>query len=316
MMSRIGLAEAFAAKAKANAGFVLVAIKELGPKAYKGNFGLYIANQLVMEGIELALKAFILSRGNKPTGRHILTLLYRELDDADRSLVDETVRNAVLKSATGPLPFGLPNTASVTLVNPDALGQEDPLAGYQDMDAKGFFLLLDEVWKSDNSQYLGTNVQFEPIGVLRTDSRLLAGGILACIQLAEGLGSRFTRSSTWTGASLHHPSPTTNSSEDAAGAAGRSLSQENSVAMTVIDYVDGVQVLDPENFGLLWHRECAVEMEIIRGGAILLQPATDADAYKCFGCGKPIPIIKRNMPGYFPGYDRSGEERDHPGSSE
>ena len=76
--------------------------------------------------------------------------------------------------------------------------------------------------------------------------------------------------------------------------------------MTVIDYVDGVQVLDlATGESELWHRECAVEVAIIGEGLNLTQPATDADAYKCAECGKPIPIVRRNMPGSrVPGYDR------------
>ena len=83
--------------------------------------------------------------------------------------------------------------------------------------------------------------------------------------------------------------------------------------MTVIDYVDGVQVIDPATGKQeRWCRGCAVEVISIGGGSILLQPASDADAHKCAECGKPIPIIRRNMPGHhYPGYDRVGDKRDN-----
>ena len=82
--------------------------------------------------------------------------------------------------------------------------------------------------------------------------------------------------------------------------------------MTVIDYVDGVQGLSPATGRFeLWHWECAAEVTIIGDGFNLLQPATDADVYKCKECGKSIPIIRRNMPGYhIPGYDRVGDGPD------
>ena len=71
----------------------------------------------------------------------------------------------------------------------------------------------------------------------------------------------------------------------------------------------GQHVLDPETGKFeLWHRECAVEVIATGEGLNLLQPATDADAFKCAECGKPILIIRRNVPGArVPGYDRSGE---------
>ena len=71
-MSRMILAEEFTAKA--NAKFVVAALHVLGPRVFKGaggvpSLGLQIANQLIMESIELALKAIMLARGCKPPTR-------------------------------------------------------------------------------------------------------------------------------------------------------------------------------------------------------------------------------------------------------
>lgn len=315
-MSGTMLAEEFAAKANANARFVVAALKALGPEGFKGaggvpSLGLQIANQLIVEGLELALKATMLTRGGRPPPKHELEHLYSELDAADKSLVDKVVREAVLESATGSVPLGLPNFVSATIRHSDAIGQKDPIEGYKEMDAEAFFRLLDTLWLSKNSQYLGADSSFTPRGVLRTDLRVLAGGILACLQLSESLGSCSLRFSTQSGTGARRRSPRTRPSHEDSGGAGRPHSQEITMTMTVIDYVDGVQVLNPaaEKFEL-WHQECAVEMEIVGEGLKLLQPATDADTYKCAGCGKPIPIIRRNMPGhYVPGYDRAGENR-------
>ena len=304
------LAEEFAAKANANAKFVIAALTNLGPKALMGaggvpTLGLQIANQLIMEGIELALKAIILARGCRPPSVHRLVCLYGKLDHVETSFVDEAVQSAVLQSATGPVPFGLPNLASAALRDSAAIGQEDPAAGYKEMDAEAFFQLLDTLWESQNSQYLGADSKFTPRGVLRTNSRVLAGGILVCFRLAENLSSCSTRSSA---VESRRRAPRTRLSREAPSADDRPLRQGIIMPMTVIDYVDGVQVLDPANSFELWHRECAVEMEVIGEGVNLLQPATDADAYKCGGCGKPIPIIRRNMLGHHvPAYDRDGE---------
>ena len=59
---------------------------------------------------------------------------------------------------------------------------------------------------------------------------------------------------------------------------GGATSVGGGVAVTVIDYVDGVRVLDlATGKSELWHRECAVEVTIIGKGLYLTQPATDAD---------------------------------------
>ena len=42
-------------------------------------------------------------------------------------------------------------------------------------------------WLSEKSQYMGVDSKFNARGVLRTNSRVLAGGILVCSRLAESL---------------------------------------------------------------------------------------------------------------------------------
>ena len=138
-----------------------------------------------MEGIELALKAMMLARERKPPSTHKLACIYGKLDDADRSFVDEAVREAVLQTATGQVPLGLSNFVSVTLRGSDCLGQGDPASGYKEMDAQAFFVMLDTVWNSQNSQYLGVDKKFNARGVLRTNSRVLVGGISVCFRLAR-----------------------------------------------------------------------------------------------------------------------------------
>ena len=113
------------------------------------------ANQLIAEGIELAMKALMLARGSTPPAHHSLRALCSVLDDTDKVFVDETVRNAIDQSATGPVPFGLPNVVSAAVRGSAPLGEVDPIAGYADMDAAAFFALLDATWGAESSQYLG-----------------------------------------------------------------------------------------------------------------------------------------------------------------
>ena len=145
------LAQEFAGKAKVNAEFVLAALKGMGRDVLGGvgvlpALGLQPANQLIAEGIELALKALLLARGSTPPAHHRLRCLYALLDDADRSFVDEAVRHAVDESATGSVPFGLPNVASAAVRGGAPLGEGDPSSGYAEMDAAAFFALLDATW--------------------------------------------------------------------------------------------------------------------------------------------------------------------------
>ena len=184
------LAQEFAQKAKVNAEFVLAALKQSGRDVIGGGgmvptLGLQPANQLVAEGIELAMKALMLARGSMPPAQHRLRCLYGSLEDADRRLVDEAVRSAVYQSATGSVPFDLPNVASAAVRGGAPLGEADPAAGYAEMDAPAFFALLDATWGAESSQYLGADRNFVVGKVVRTNTRVLAGGILVCLGLAE-----------------------------------------------------------------------------------------------------------------------------------
>ena len=118
---------------------------------------------------------------------------YALLDDADRSFVDEAVRHAVDESATGSVPFGLPNVASAAVRGGAPLGEGDPSSGYAEMDAAAFFALLDATWGAESSQYLGADRRFVVGKVLRTNTRVLAGGILVCLGLAERVCSSTQR---------------------------------------------------------------------------------------------------------------------------
>ena len=197
-MSTTMLAQEFAGKAKVNAEFVLAALKGMGGDALGGvgvlpALGLQPANQLIAEGIELAFKALLLARGSTPPAHHRLRCLYALLDDADRSFVDEAVRHAVDESATGSVPFGLPNVASAAVRGGAPLGEGDPSSGYAEMDAAAFFALLDATWGAESSQYLGADRRFVVGKVLRTNTRVLAGGILVCLGLAERVCSSTQR---------------------------------------------------------------------------------------------------------------------------
>lgn len=122
-----------------------------------------------------------------PPVNHRLRRLYALLDDGDKAFVDDTVRSAVDESATGAVPFGLPNVASAALRGGAPLGETDPAEGYAEMDAAAFFALLDAEWSPESSQYLGADRHFVVGSVVRTDTRVLAGGILVCLGLAEQL---------------------------------------------------------------------------------------------------------------------------------
>ena len=200
-MSPLILAQEFAEKSRVNAEFVLAALRGLGRDALVGGglvpaLGLHPANQLIAEGIELAIKALILARGPTPPADHRLRCLYALLDDIDKTFVEETVRSAVIQSATGSVPFGLPNVVSAALRGGAPLGEADPAAGYPEMDAPAFFALLDAEWGAQSSQYLGANQQFVVGKVVRTNTRVLAGAILVCLGLTEGLATLEKRGQT------------------------------------------------------------------------------------------------------------------------
>ena len=201
-MSTLMLALEFAEKAKVNAEFVLAALRGLGRDALVGGgmvpaLGLHPANQLIAEGIELAIKAFMLARGCTPPTDHRLQFLYALLEDNDKTFVDETVRSAVDRSATGPVPFGLPNVASAALRGGAPTAEVDPAAGYGEMGAEAFFVLLDAEWGAQSSQYLGANKRFVVGKVVRTNTRVLAGGIFVCLGLAERFAGGAPRDQTY-----------------------------------------------------------------------------------------------------------------------
>ncbi len=130
------------------------------------------------------LKALVLVRGNSPSPRHRLRQLFDCLEDPDKNLVERIVQNAIAQSSKGPVPFGLPNVASTTLMG-SPLGEPDPSSGYSKMNAKQFFDLLDAAWRSQYSQYLGADLRFITHGTLRASTRVLAGATSVCIELAE-----------------------------------------------------------------------------------------------------------------------------------
>ena len=112
------IAETFADKARINANFALAAIRGGGPSkedlpsrivAYQP------ANQLIVEGLELLLKAMLLKQGTKPSLEHRLSVLYAELPASDKTVVGTVVHEAIAESSTGALPFELPNEAGVML---------------------------------------------------------------------------------------------------------------------------------------------------------------------------------------------------------
>ena len=64
------------------------------------------------------------------------------------------------------------------------------------MGATAFFALLDAEWSAQNSQYLGANQNFVVSKVVRTNTRVLAGGILVCLGLAERFAGGTQRDQT------------------------------------------------------------------------------------------------------------------------
>ena len=194
LTSNVQLAYFFSQKAKVNAEFTRAALRGMGRSAIENRgvpaigalptLGLQTAIQLIMEGIELTLKALVLMRGNSPSPRHRLRQLFDRIEDSDKNLVECIVQNAIAQSSKGPVPFGLPNVASATLMG-GPLGEPDPSSGYSNMNAKQFFDLLDAAWRSQYSQYLGADLRFTTHGILRASTRVLAGAISVCTELAE-----------------------------------------------------------------------------------------------------------------------------------
>ena len=106
-MSPMMPAQKFAAKANVNAELVLAALNGMGRDALAGvgvlpALGLQPANQLIAEGIEMAMMALMLVRDSSPPADHGLRGLHVLLESPDKAFVDEAVRSAVQQSATGP----------------------------------------------------------------------------------------------------------------------------------------------------------------------------------------------------------------------
>ena len=64
------------------------------------------------------------------------------------------------------------------------------------MDTAALFALLDAEWGAQSSQYLGANREFVVGKVVRTNTRVLAGGILVCLGLAERFAGGMQRDQT------------------------------------------------------------------------------------------------------------------------
>ena len=96
-----------------NVEFAVAAIQNLGrsalrPRGLVPSMGLQPAFQLTLEGIELLLKALVLMDGRRPKTVHHLFRLFNHLNHHDKATVESIVRSAVVTSASGRLPFGLP----------------------------------------------------------------------------------------------------------------------------------------------------------------------------------------------------------------
>ena len=164
-MVNVSLAYEFSEKALVNVEFTVAAIQKMGHAVVRSRgmipaLGLQPAFQLTLEGIELVLKALVLMSGRNPDTDHDLFRLFDQLDDHDKEVVESIVKKAVGRSASGPLPLGLPNLASASLRGNVPLGENDPTSGYGEMNASQFFQLLSSQWGSQSSQYLGADKGF------------------------------------------------------------------------------------------------------------------------------------------------------------
>ena len=188
-----GIAETFADKARINANFALAAIRGGGPSeedlpsrilAYQP------ANQLIVEGLELLLKAMLLRDDIEPPREHKLSVLYAKLPPSDKTVVDAVVHEGIAQSSTGALPFDLPNEAGVMLLKNITLGvdkpEEDHTMGFVDMDARAFFEMLDAEWPTEITQYAGVTTRFSVRKqTLRVSTSVFAGSALVCLMLAD-----------------------------------------------------------------------------------------------------------------------------------
>ena len=187
------LAETFADKAKTNANFALAAIRGGGPSEEgppRRILAYQPANQLIVEGLELVLKAMLLRQGIEPSLEHRLSVLYAELPTSDKTAIDAVIHKAIAESSTGALPFDLPNEAGVMLLRNFTLGVDEPekdhTSGFADMDARAFFEMLDAEWPTEVTQYAGVTRRFSVRKqTLRVNTRVFAGSALACLMLSD-----------------------------------------------------------------------------------------------------------------------------------
>ena len=142
------------------------------------------------KGLELLLKALLAQQGMTPPRIHPLSSLYNRLLPCNKAVVDQAVREAINESATGALPYGLPNIGGTGLLRAIELGvdeaEEDRTQGFQDMDVHEFFEMLDAEWEATISQYMGYTRDFvAEKQTMRVNTRVLAGAIHVCLTLAE-----------------------------------------------------------------------------------------------------------------------------------
>ncbi len=189
--SAVATTEDFATKARINAKFVLAAIPGIADiDGMSGIIAFQPAYQLCVEGLELLLKAPLAQQGMTPPPIHPLSSLYKKLLPCNKAVVDQAVREAIDQSATGALPYGLPNLGAAGLLKPLELGvdepEEDRTQGFQDMDVHKFFEMLDAEWEATISQYMGYTRGFVvEKQTMRVNTRVLAGAICVCLALAE-----------------------------------------------------------------------------------------------------------------------------------
>ena len=106
----MAIPEDFATKARINAKFVLAAIPGISDiDGLSRIIAFQPAYQLSVEGLELLLKALLVQQDRTPPPIHPLSSLYDELLPCNKAVVDQAVREAINESATGALPYGLPN---------------------------------------------------------------------------------------------------------------------------------------------------------------------------------------------------------------
>ena len=187
----MAIPEDFATKARINAKFVLAAIPGISDiDGMSRIIAFQPAYQLSVEGLELLLKALLAQPDKTPPTTHRLSCLYNKLLPCNKAVVDQAVREAINESATGALPYGLPNIGGTGLLKAIELGvdeaEEDRTQGFQDMDVHEFFEMLDAEWEATISQYVGYPPGFiVEKQTMRVNPRVLAGAIHVCLTLAE-----------------------------------------------------------------------------------------------------------------------------------